>query len=148
MWVLAVLCWSASLATGVVFGPWAGILLDRASRDLARTLADSEADEASAEDLDDEDADASLADSAEDTLTHPDNGPAAFTTDWAMTAAAGAGALAAYAARQMPQAAWVSVGDGRVCQACLDNESGGPYPLREFPPLPSHPACRCQAIPA
>jgi hypothetical protein len=117
---------------------WTGRLLDRASWTFQRALAD---------DPDTED-DAALANSAVRALNDADHGPVPFTVDWAMTAAAAAGALAAYTAQGHSQAGWVTAGDGRVCRMCDTNEANGPYPLIEFPTLPAHPGCRCQAVPA
>jgi hypothetical protein len=115
---------------------WAGRLLDSSSRTLGRALGD---------DPDVEDTD--LTDAADQALNDDSNGPVPSTVDWAMTAAAGAGALAAYAAQGLAQADWVTAGDGRVCATCQNNEDQSPYPLIEFPDLPAHPRCRCQAVP-
>jgi len=115
---------------------WTGKLLDRAQGDLTRALGDDPGV-----------ADEQLADSASQALTGDDAQGVDFTVDWAMTAAAGAGALAAYAAMGQPQANWITVGDGKVCPACETNEARSPYPLIEFPTLPAHPGCRCQAVP-
>jgi hypothetical protein len=117
---------------------WTGRLLDRAGWTFQRALGDDPGAE-------DDDA---LTDDALRFLNDADSGPVPFTVDWAMTAAAASGALAAYTAQGQRQAAWLSVGDGRVCQACDTNEANGPYPLIEFPTLPAHPGCRCQAVPA
>lgn len=38
---------------------------------------------------------------------------------------------------------WVTMEDDRVCQACSDNEDGGPYPPDGVPDCPAHPDCRC-----
>lgn len=40
----------------------------------------------------------------------------------------------------------VTVGDGRVCQACLDAETAGPYQIFEAPRLPMHYSCRCVLV--
>lgn len=116
---------------------WAGRLADSAAGTFGRSLGD----DPTADDSD-------LADMADQALNDDRNGPVPFTVDWAMTAAAAAGALAAYTAQGQTQAGWVTAGDGRVCRVCEDNEAAGPYPLIEFPTLPAHPRCRCQAVPA
>jgi hypothetical protein len=60
-----------------------------------------------------------------------------------MTTAADQGALALYASEGVGSADWISAGDGRVCPSCINNEAGSPWPLADFPLMPSHPVCRC-----
>lgn len=116
---------------------WLQRLLDRASDALQRALGDSP-----------DVSDSELADNADQALRDSgDGGPVPFTMDWAMTAAAAAGALAAYTAQGLSRVAWVTAGDGRVCALCESNEAESPYPLIEFPELPAHPRCRCQPVP-
>lgn len=46
---------------------------------------------------------------------------------------------------------WAEVqtaGDDGVCEVCRSYEAHGPYRLRDLPPLPAHPGCGCQALPA
>ena len=46
------------------------------------------------------------------------------------------------------KAEWVTAGDDRVCQQCLDKELAGPYLLTEVEGMiPLHPNCRCVIIP-
>lgn len=66
-----------------------------------------------------------------------------FTTDWAITSAAGAGALAWYQQQDATLIEWITAGDGAVCFTCDTNEADGPYPPTDFPDLPAHPGCRC-----
>lgn len=113
---------------------WLRRLLDRASTQLGRALADQDAAGASEEEqvdaLDDE----------TDTGDAPD-----FTTDWAMGAALGAGMLAWYARQGEVLISWVTAGGPNVCVQCISNESGSPYPIEDFPLMPAHPNCRCIA---
>ncbi|MEY9937301.1 hypothetical protein [Streptacidiphilus sp. MAP5-3] len=54
----------------------------------------------------------------------------------------------AFQAAQIALVAWVTVGDGRVCPTCEDNQDEGPYPPAALPDLPAHPNCRCTYEPA
>ena len=46
------------------------------------------------------------------------------------------------------KAEWITAGDDRVCQQCLDKELAGPYLLTEVEGMiPLHPRCRCVIIP-
>lgn len=66
-----------------------------------------------------------------------------LAADVAVSAAYGAGLLAAYLAAGMQSVSWVTAGDGKVCVTCSNNEDGSPYSLLAAPSLPAHPRCRC-----
>lgn len=72
----------------------------------------------------------------------------ALLTDAAVSAAYGAGMLAAYLAAGTRSVIWLTAGDGRVCSRCSDAEAGSPYSLLAAPTLPQHPNCRCCLAPA
>lgn len=113
---------------------WLGRMLDRATEDLGRTLAQA------AEDGVDRDA---MIDAAMDVLTTGDRDAVAFTVDWAMTTAADEGARTLYQSEGVAQIDIITAGDGRVCQACDDAESGSPWAMADAPRIPLHPLCRC-----
>ncbi|GGX40613.1 hypothetical protein GCM10010341_73190 [Streptomyces noursei] len=69
-------------------------------------------------------------------------------TDAAVSAAYGAGMLAAYLGAGTRSVIWLTAGDGRVCPRCSDAEAGSPYSLLAAPTLPQHPHCRCCLAPA
>lgn len=114
---------------------WLSRLVERAIAALARVLAAK----ALAGAADDE-----LLDAGVDDLTDEGTSPVGFTTDWAMTAAMGLGALALYRLNNAVSISWITAGDGRVCQLCDDNETAGPYSIDDVPAYPAHPRCRCQ----
>lgn len=68
--------------------------------------------------------------------------------DAGISAAYGAGLLAAYIAAGRTAVQWITAGDGRVCNTCLANEAGSPYSLLGAPGFPAHPRCRCVLAPA
>ncbi|MEU4296352.1 hypothetical protein [Kitasatospora aureofaciens] len=72
----------------------------------------------------------------------------ALAIDVAVSAAYGLGLLNAYYSAGRQSVDWMTAGDGRVCQACSDAETGSPYPLLAAPRLPQHPNCRCCLAPA
>ncbi|MGW1071574.1 hypothetical protein [Streptomyces sp. NPDC002537] len=72
----------------------------------------------------------------------------ALAADVAVSAAYGAGLLAAYVGGDTRAVIWLSAGDGRVCERCSGAEAGGPYSLLAAPRLPQHPHCRCVLAPA
>ncbi|MFG2412280.1 2'-5' RNA ligase family protein [Streptomyces goshikiensis] len=114
-------------------GGWLGRMIDGVAGDLGRTLADGL--EAGL----DRDA---LVDAAAELLTG-DAEAVAFTVDWAMTTAADEGALALYRSEGVLQIDIITAGDGRVCGACIDAESGSPWHIGDQPRMPLHPHCRC-----
>jgi len=71
----------------------------------------------------------------------------ALAADIAVSAAYGAGLLAAYLAAGLQAVNWLTAGDGRVCVRCSDNEANGPYSLLAAPRLPAHGNCRCVLAP-
>jgi 2'-5' RNA ligase len=117
-------------------GGWLGRTIDRAAADLGSVLAQG------AEDGADRD---QMIEDAMNVLTGTDVESVAFVVDWAMTTAADQGALDLYRSEGALRADWISAGDGRVCVTCIDNEAGNPWPLTDFPLMPSHPVCRCVA---
>ena len=86
---------------------------------------------------------ANTADPAGNGLADTTGNAVSFTTDWAVTTAIGAGALAWYQQQDVTLIDWVTAGDGAVCFTCDTNEAQGPYAPADFPDLPAHPACRC-----
>ena len=70
-----------------------------------------------------------------------------LTVDVLVSRAYGRAQRAAYRAAQVALVAWVTVGDGRVCPTCEDNQDEGPYPPAGLPDLPAHPNCRCSYEP-
>lgn len=73
---------------------------------------------------------------------------AALAADTAVSAAYGAGLLAAFLSLGAQSLVWTTAGDGRVCVACQDNEANSPYSPFAVPALPAHPRCRCTLAPA
>lgn len=71
----------------------------------------------------------------------------ALAADVAVSAAYGAGLLAAYVGAGVGSVMWLTAGDGRVCDRCLAAEAGSPYSLLAAPRLPQHPRCRCVLAP-
>ncbi|MFD9564352.1 2'-5' RNA ligase family protein [Streptomyces sp. NPDC059994] len=114
-------------------GGWLGRTLDGAAADLGRVLADSAEAGLSREEM---------IDAALDVLT-ADEGAVAFTVDWAMTTAADEGALSLYQSEGVLQIDIITAGDGRVCPACIDAETGSPWRMGDQPRMPLHPSCRC-----
>jgi hypothetical protein len=115
-------------------GTWQQRLLDRATTDLARVLAQLAEDDASYEEM---------LDGASRTLDAARSGFVAFIVDWLMTTAVGAGMLALYQRQGVTVIDWITAGDGNVCASCQDNEDNGPYTPDAFPACPDHPRCRC-----
>ncbi|WP_055588646.1 2'-5' RNA ligase family protein [Streptacidiphilus griseoplanus] len=113
---------------------WLARMIDRAAADLGRVLAQHAA---AGSDWDE------MLQAAMDAIGSDDPQAVAFVVDWAMTAAADAGALALYAAEGVQRIDCITAGDGRVCPACVDAETGSPWIALEVPRLPLHPACRC-----
>lgn len=113
---------------------WLARTVDRAAEDLGRMLADKAADGASYDDM---------LGSAMGLLDNDDIDAVRFVVDWAMTTGADQGALSLYRSEGVTRASWITAGDGRVCPTCENNEAGSPWPLADFPLMPSHPACRC-----
>lgn len=71
-----------------------------------------------------------------------------LAADVVVSAAYGAGLLAAYLSSDVGAVEWITAGDERVCDTCLANEAGNPYSLYGAPRLPAHPRCRCVLAPA
>lgn len=113
---------------------WLGRMIDRAAGDLGRLLAETAEDGASGDEM---------VDAAMDVLDSDDPDAVAFTVDWAMTTAAGIGALQLYESEGVLEVDVITAGDGRVCDACIEAEARSPWPLTEAPQLPLHPVCRC-----
>ncbi|MFD7016129.1 hypothetical protein [Streptomyces sp. NPDC059928] len=85
-------------------------------------------------------------DDAEDTLD--DGMDLALAADVGVSAAYGAGMLAAYLDAGVGGVMWLTAGDERVCDRCMANETAGPYGLLGAPTLPVHARCRCCLAPA
>jgi hypothetical protein len=115
-------------------GGWLGRTIDRAAADLGRILAQGAEDGASRD---------QMIEDAMNVLTGTDVESVAFIVDWAMTTAADQGALSLYQSEGVQSVSWLTAGDGRVCPTCIDNEAGSPWPITDFPLMPSHPVCRC-----
>lgn len=113
---------------------WLGRTIDRAAGDLGRVLASGAENGATRDEM---------INAAMDVLTSADPEAVAFVVDWAMTTAAAEGALSLYRSEGVVSVDWITAGDGQVCNPCLDNESESPWPITDFPPMPSHPLCRC-----
>lgn len=113
---------------------WLAQMLQRAAADLGRALAAA----ARAGDTYPQ-----MLAAAMQVLDSDDVDAVAFITDWAMTTAQGAGALALYASEGVEQIDWMTAGDDRVCVNCEANEDNGPYTPATCPFLPEHPLCRC-----
>lgn len=110
---------------------WLGRMLERATTDLGRALADAARSDTGYEQM--------LAD-AMDALGSDDVDAVSFIVDWAMTEAQRRGALDLYASEGVARVDWLTAGDARVCAACEDNEANGPYAPSDYPALP-HPRC-------
>lgn len=116
---------------------WLGRMLDRATADLGRALAQSAESGASYEDM--------LA-AATEAIDSEDPDAVAFIVDWALSTGLSQGALALYAREGVTEVDWISAGDARVCEEiCERNETGSPYSPGAFPEMPGHPRCRCVA---
>lgn len=113
---------------------WLGRLIARAAADLARALADQADSGATVDDM---------TTTATDLLSGNQIDAVGFTVDWAITAAAAAGAAALYQLAGATEVTWITVGDGRVCSTCDDNEANSPYTVDQVPEIPAHPRCRC-----
>ncbi|MEV6580270.1 2'-5' RNA ligase family protein [Streptomyces sp. NPDC051582] len=112
---------------------WLARTLDGAAGDLGSVLADGMEAGLTRDEM---------IDAAMDVLT-ADDAAVAFTVDWAMTTAADEGAFALYRAEGVLQIDIITAGDGRVCSACIDAESGNPWHIGDQPRMPLHPICRC-----
>lgn len=113
---------------------WLGRMVDGATADLGRMLADKAGTGASYEDM---------LDAASQLLDGADVNAVSFVVDWALTAGADQGALSLYRLQGVQSVDWMTAGDGRVCPTCSDNEAGSPWPITAVPAAPSHPRCRC-----
>lgn len=91
---------------------------------------------------------ASTAPAADGQDTVDDGDDLNLAADVVVSAAYGAGLLAAYLASGIGAVEWITAGDERVCDTCLANEAGNPYSLYGAPRLPAHPRCRCVLAPA
>lgn len=112
---------------------WLGRMLDRATADLGRVLADGAESGASYEDM--------VAD-ALDVLDSENVGAVKFIVDWALNTAMQHGALDLYGREGVAFVSWLTAGDDRVCPVCQANEDNSPFPINDYP-LKIHPWCRC-----
>lgn len=125
---------------------WAGEIAKAAATDVGRALTRVTDDELNHPDTS-RDWDKAMVDAAVDAVDG-DTVPAVDAySDMALGAGFAAGALAVYAAAGLRTVNFVTAGDGKVCQACLNAESASPYTLLEAPSLPRHPRCRCSHEP-
>ncbi len=113
---------------------WLAKMLDRATSDLGRALANATRDGASYAQL--------LAD-AMNALDGTDADAVAFIVDWALTTGLAQGAMNLYAGEGVARIDWITAMDGRVCPTCESNGDNSPYPIADFPDMPDHPRCRC-----
>lgn len=72
----------------------------------------------------------------------------ALAADVAVSAAYGAGMVAAYLDAGTQALMWITAGDGAVCARCSIAEDNGPYSPFATPTLPLHARCRCCLAPA
>ncbi|WP_147267259.1 hypothetical protein [Streptomyces sp. SDr-06] len=70
-----------------------------------------------------------------------------LAADVTVSAAYGAGMLAAYLGAGAQAVVWMTAGDARVCELCLSRETASPYSLLGAPTLPAHARCRCCLVP-
>lgn len=118
----------------------------RASANRAgRVMADRHATAESQEDPED-DSEGDAEGDAEDALD--DGMDLTLAVDVGVSAAYGAGMLAAYLGDGVGGVMWMTAGDERVCDLCVANETASPYGLLGAPTLPAHPRCRCCLAPA
>ncbi len=113
---------------------WLGKMLDRATGDLGRALADAAEAGASYEEM--------LAGAVE-ILDGATVEAVSFVVDWALNTAMAQGALSLYRTEGVTRVSWLTAGDTRVCPVCDANEAASPWPVEDFPPMPAHPRCRC-----
>lgn len=113
---------------------WLGRLLDRATADVGRLLADKAAAGADYEEM---------LNAASELLDGTDIDAVRFVIDWALTTGADQGALSLYASEGVQAVDWITAGDGHVCTTCEDNESDSPWATGSVPQAPAHPLCRC-----
>jgi 2'-5' RNA ligase len=109
----------------------AGDIVNGAVGDLADLLAG----------VGDDESDDDLTDAAIATLSR--GRAVQMLLDMAMGTAFAAGAVALYAAEGVQFLDFVTVGDDRVCQRCLDIEARNPWRRSEAPEPEIHPLCRC-----
>ncbi|MFF4403829.1 hypothetical protein [Streptomyces sp. NPDC001404] len=121
----------AEAAVDVTVASALGAALGASARRAGRAMADST-------DAPQYDAQEALAEGLDLTLA----------ADAAVSAAYGAGLLAAYLGAGTGSVVWLTAGDGRVCERCAAAEAGSPYSLLAAPRLPQHPRCRCVLAPA
>lgn len=119
----------------------ARVIADGALADAARALIDG---------VDGGGGDGDVATALADALTDRDKAAGAVLT--AVVTAAGAAAMAAYAATGVEMGRWVTESDN-VCPACRANADGGPVLIGEAYPsghtnVPAHPRCACAIQPA
>jgi hypothetical protein len=115
---------------------WLAKILDRNAAQLGRALGVLASEGAGYDEM--------LA-AAQDILDGAAGDAVSFVVDWAMSTAMSRGALDLYASEGVVAAGWVTVGDGRVCLSCEENEANSPYLLADFPSMPDHARCRCVA---
>lgn len=115
---------------------WLTRVVGRAADDLGRTLGNMVAYGASYEDM---------VQSARDVLDMQSSDAVSFIVDWALSTGLSQGALNLYRSEGVQRVSWLTAGDDRVCPTCEQNGENSPFPIDEFPTMPSHPLCRCVA---
>lgn len=113
---------------------WVQRIVGGAASDVGDALAAAMRDGASYSDM---------VSAVDDVLGSGDVRAVSTLVDWATSQAMSRGALDLYATEGVTQVSYITAGDGRVCQACLDAEAGSPYYLADAPKPGLHPHCRC-----
>ena len=80
-------------------------------------------------------------------LLGSDNSASALVLDMALGGALSDGAMATYRDAGLAQVEFMTAGDGKVDELCIDAEAGNPYPVDSAPSPPLHPRCRCAIAP-
>lgn len=117
---------------------WVQKIIDGAAADLGARLAALARDGASYQ---------NMLDGAQEVIGATDIRALTTLVDYAMGDSLVQGSLDLYANSGVKTVDWLDAGDGRVCQICADNATGGPYTLTAFPACPAHPFCRCSPAP-
>ena len=114
---------------------WMGRVVSGASGDLGQAMAGVIRDGGGYNDLLD----------AVDELTGDDVDSAAvkFFTDLAVSQSLSNGALDLYSAEGITKIDYMTAGDERVCEMCLNAEGGNPWDASEVPRPGLHGSCRC-----
>jgi hypothetical protein len=121
---------------------WLRRMLDRATADLGRALADAAMTGGGYPDL---------VGAASAVLGSDDVDAVSFVTDWALTTAQAAAARDVYRSQGVSSLDWLDAADGHVCADCSSNADQSPYSPYSpdtLPFMPAHPGCRCSIAPS